>query len=297
MSLISKLLSSFISQGKPVEWEGQTVHPEVSVTIASVTIKDIKKGDKNSWAVDFHADGAKYGINGYINGDEPVAKILEKAQEENETIVVRLEKKRKKNIDPTATMADLTPTMDVARGNVVKITCGVYDFKNEKWILTREAETDPANDPEGTLNTINSVNVSVDDFFNNPTSTSVAAPPTFSGNKEIENKENAIVSMFVFLSEAEIEHDFTIPPKEKRKMAIDLVKAASQIQMNVFNLEAPSYSSYSHTRARFILFKFIEVKYPINEESIKDWKNLVRSVIKSGSALWSWAQVEATKIP
>lgn len=289
MALVSKLIKDFVSTGKPVNYENQQVKPEVKVTIASVYID--KKEEKTNGLLNytFRADGAKFGLGGFINSNEAIVKVLDMADERKEPVCVRFEKKRKKKIDPTTSILELTKDMNTARENIIKTVVGVFDTRTKKWILTREAESNPENDPEGTLAEIDQLSFDTNGFFDQaPAPSAVGAIPSV--DKEQENKENALMSMYFFIAEQEKVNEFQLDPEMRKKCAIVLLRLANQIQEKHFGLTEPSYSAYSHTRARYLIFKWSEVISPLNENAIKNMRDWGSSLIKNGVALWDWCE-------
>lgn len=291
MAIISKLINDYVALGRPIE---DGFRPEVKVTIASVYVsgEDENKGNIN---FTFKADGAKFKLGGYINSSEPVAQVIKLAAEKNEPICVRLEKKRKKNVDPKLGIEEISNTMDVARENIVKTVVGVFDFRTNKWVLTGEAQSSPDEDPAGLLDQIKGLNFQADNFFDSAPEPS-GQPIVSNAQKEKENAENALMTMYFFLVEQEKEHGYTLNSSTRREYAIQLLKLSNLIQMQTFNLEAPSFSAYSHTRARYLVFKWAEVMSPLNGEAIKNFGPWCKAVLKNGSALWGWCQEEVDSL-
>lgn len=290
MSIISKLIKDYVAEGRPIEGG---FRPEVKVTIASVFVdgEDENKGNIN---FTFKADGAKFKLGGYINSSEPVAQVIKLASEKNEPVCVRLEKKRKKNVDPKLGIEEISKDMNTARENIVKTVVGVFDFRTNKWVLTSEAQSNPDEDPTGLLEAIKSLNFKADGFFSEAPES--GQPIVSNAQKEKENAENALMSMYFFLVEQEKEYGYTLNPDKRREYAIQLLKLANLIQMQVFNLEHPHFSAYSHTRARYLVFKWAEVMAPLNEDAISKFGPWCKSVLKNGSALWGWCQSEVDSL-
>lgn len=289
MSITPKLLGDFTALGKTIQHNGADYRPEVAVSMAAAHVKDITDSGKMPSRVIMVVEGAKFELNGYINAQEPVLAILRKAQEENEAVVVRLEKKRKRKVDPTLPIADITATMDIARENIAKIVCGVYDFNNDTWILTREAESNPEEDPAGTIEGVKSCNVDVNGFFNKA-QPAVQGGQVSNAYKEPEAKENALMSMYFFVEEQLAKNEVTIDNEVKKQIAISLLKAANFLQSKMFGLEAPVYSAYSHTRARFLVFKWIENMSPLDANATANLSSWGANLVQNSNDLWEWAR-------
>lgn len=290
MTLISGNIGTFISLDKDMK---DNVRPEVKVSVASVYPEKIDINEKQGVAnCTFKADGAKFPFGGYIAINDPVFKVIEKAHEKSLPLVVRFEKARKKNVDPSLSIEEITATMDIARDNIVRLTVGVFDYNTNKWLLSQEAHTLPTDDPENISSRILSLNYDANDFFNN---SSESKPKSVNPNKEKENCENAIVSMYIFIKEQELANGFTLSDEKRRKLAINLVKMANLIQIKANNLSGPVYSDYSHTRARFLLFKWIETTLPLNEETFTDMKKWSNGIIDETVNLWSWSKENANQ--
>lgn len=111
---------------------------EVSVTIVPNAIVEKMDERKETIAVSLKAPHLKWPITAYINKkDEEVVAVLRSVSAEARPIRVRIETKRKYNIDKSVAFANLGKT------EVVKIVAGVDG------LLTSEALTDPSNDPNG----------------------------------------------------------------------------------------------------------------------------------------------------
>ena len=98
MTLISKLIVDFVGLGKEIDWNNTKVKPEVNVTIASVYIAKRDEPSTGLLSYSFKADGAKYGLNGYINSSESIVKILDLAQERGEAVCVRPKRNARKRL-------------------------------------------------------------------------------------------------------------------------------------------------------------------------------------------------------
>lgn len=296
MTLISKLVGDFVGLGKEVIYKGNKVRPEVKVAIASVYVESKTSKKSGLLNYSFRADGAQYGLNGFINESEAIVKVFDAASEKGEPVCVRFERKRKQKVDPTIPIADLTVDMATAKDNIVKTIVGVWDQNNKKWVLTREAQTNPEFDPEGTQTQIEQLSFDPDGFFDAPVPSGEPAYQSTSAEKEKENGSNALLNMYFFIAEQEKTNNFKLKHTERCKYATLLLKIANKLQVDHFKLENPSYSAYSHTRARYLIFKWAETVAPLNEESIANIKEWGVDLIKKGTAIWNWSEDEIDSI-
>lgn len=278
---------SFVSPGREVAWEGQTVNPEVQVTVVIGKVKSIDENGDNS-KITVSSAPAKFDFHGLTNTSETIVKVLKEAQERDHTLVVRFEKKRRAKIDPTKTIAELAPTMDLGRQNVINTCVGVYNVNTEQWILSDEAQTSPNDDPTSILLGIQKAQVSTDGFFDAPVD---EAPVQRVPRSQANDRANHLLSMFVFLKEKVAEQGFELDDTKVRFFSKNLLNLVDTLQMSLFGLNAPNYTDYSHTRARFLLFSYVDAN-PItevtltNKEAYTEWN---KAFISYNRELWAWA--------
>lgn len=290
MKVTPKLIGDFVALGPEVDFNNKKIRPEVKVAIAAGHIKELKESN-GMYNVIFVIEGAKYDMSGYIGVQEPAAKIMEKAFEEKIAVVLRFEKKRKKKVAADLPIEPLCATLDIARENIIKTTVGIFDYNSKSWVLSREALSNPEEDDSSIMNSIESAAVDVEGFFNS--APVPGAAPIVNSNKEEESRENALMSMYFFVNEQINEKGLTLDNPKRRELAINLLKVANLLQMRMFNLEAPVYSAYSHTRARFLVFKWAEVMIPLTQEHVDNIGPWGANLIKTGQSLWSWCREES----
>lgn len=284
MSQIEKTIASFVADGKPVDG----VTPDVRVEVVSGKVIDIISKN-NSQNIIISVAGEEYKHNGYVGENELVFSLLKKAKELNKTVIVRLERKRKKGIDPKEKILDLTKDMDTARKNVIKLTVGVYDENKKEWLLTNEAESDPAKDPSQVKSGIDSVNYNSNDFFRAPSTPKVVS------NKELNSKSDSLVTLYFFLRERANKLELPINDDLLKEYSKILLSACDYIQTHLFDMKQPVYSDYTYTRTRFLLFNYADHIKDIDGSVLSDvnhFKQWAKEFIKQGGTLWHWALVE-----
>lgn len=294
MAIMQKLLGDFIAKGQEVDFNGGKIRPGVKVSVAAAMVKSIDENNGNANVV-FSVEGAKYTLSGYVNTQETAFKIIEEAYEKKVPVAVRLERKRKKHVAPDRDINEITVDMNIARENITKTFVGVYDYHTEKWILTREAQSNPDEDDPSILSGLNSVNVNIDNFFSNPAQPN-NGPIVSNANKELENKENALMNMYFFVIEQAREQKVKLDNPTAKAMAVKLLEIANYLQVQMFELEAPVYSAYSHTRARYVVFKVVEVFAKINDNTIKDLNSWSKKVAVGSKQIWEWSRNESSSI-
>ena len=181
----------------------------VQVSLASGIPKVERNGSK-SVRVSVKPNIAPKPLGGYIFDDTDVIKIIDKAIETQSQVLLRFEKRRKKGQPLDVPLQTLTPDMGTAAKNVNNALVGVYDFNNEKWILSSNYAK-PENDPEELTNFIKEVrekgeDVNVDDFFTEKVKTengTVSNTITF-------DKQKALLEMYYFIKKEETKNNIDL---------------------------------------------------------------------------------------
>lgn len=272
---VSKALGSHITDGKPREWQGKTVTPNILVTIGSGKIKSLDVGDKTN-LVQIDIEGLKYPFKGYFGNRGPLLKILQIAQKEEKMVCLRFEKKTKPDIDPNISIdCDEFKTMAGAQGKVVTVVAGIYDANTGKWILENEAISNPDNDPEeiklqlGQLAGVDPIG-----FFdkkndiNNTTSTLNLNP-----QHEIAH---SIIMFINFLREVENKYNYTLDNNVRKKLALSLNKGLAVIQKDLYEFVDPCDPSFK--RIRKSIFNYEEKISNLTEEEMKNFKGWMISM-------------------
>lgn len=284
--LREKWLNEFTGLGSPVEHNGTTVRPDTRTSIAIGKVTRLEEAGKNNLKLTLKVAGAKYDFSGFMNDNTPVANLAKQANEEDLTICVRFEKKRKKDVDPTTSIMDLTKDSGIARDNIVNIVAGVYNFNNEQWVLTDDAISNPDEDPAYVADELKKAVYSTEGFFQ---SAEPKGPP-------VDNnwKVNHLISMFTYASEHNYEHKLELDINALRVLANYMLKATDQLQMRANGIPTPNYNDYSHTKSRGMLFSWMRIN-PLTKEimttkgGFNDW---ITRFLNESVAIWEWAKAE-----
>lgn len=292
--LKEKWIPDFIALGAEVEHNGVKVRPETTTSIAIGKISRLDEVGKNNLKLTLKVSGAKYDFSGFLNDNTPVAGLLKQAKEEDLVICARFEKKRKKGVDPTLPIADITVDASTAKDNIVKVVSGVYNFNTEEWILTDDAVSNPAEDPANVKTELDNASYSTEGFFSS-TSTSSSAPkvPT----TDVDRKANHLISMYSYASEHNQENKLDFDDNALKILASYMLTACDQLQMKSYSLEAPNYSDYSHTKARGMLFSWMKLN-PLSKEIMTTkgaFNTWITRFLTESSDIWAWAKSEAEK--
>lgn len=290
--LKEKWLNDFIGLGSPVEHNGKMIRPETRTSIAIGKISKLDEAGKNNLKLTLEVAGAKYDFIGFMNDNTPVSKLAKQAKEENLTICVRFEKKRKKGVDPSKSIDEITKDSFTARDNIVNIVAGVYNFNSEDWVLTDDAISNPDEDPKFVADELKKAVYSTDGFFTSPSKSN-------SGNQTFQPvdtnwKRNHLITMFTYASEHNHEHKLELDYNALKVLANYMLKATDQLQTRANNLPEPNYNDYSHTKARAMLFSWMKIN-PLTKTimttkgGFNDW---ITKFLNESVAIWEWATQE-----
>lgn len=244
---------------------------ELELSFASgIPEKEVKKNGAVNIKV--HPQSADRPLNGYSNESEVIMRIINLSIEKNKPILLRFEQVRKKDIDPTIPIADLKRTMDEGRKNTIKRCVGVYDYNNNKWILSTEAQSDPDQDPADVAAVIRgAIDVDVDEgtFFQEK--------KPFIPLTEKFHKNQQVITMYFFVKEQETKHGFELTEDRRLEVAKLSLIVANKIQQHITKSDYVNYNGYEHTRARAMVFNMTEHFYPLtkdiveSDDKLKDW--------------------------
>lgn len=295
---LTKDFGAFVAKGQEIEDKNEKIRPEVKVSViaAHVTSCDEKNGTLNCV---FNVDGQEFKHNGYVWANTIVGRLIKEAFDKEYIICVRLEKKRKKNVDPRLPIVDISSSLEVAKKNIVKTTVGVFNYNTKKWLLTDDAQSSPSEDPEDLLGKILSLEVSTDEFFGQQGAQSNGNAQYVSANRNQDSAETVLLNLFYYLfgEEKRITNNqgTVINTATRQKYAKILLRACDYVQVTSLNLEKPIPGAYSHTRTRMLLFKFGENAYPLTKEILTDepkFKEWVKKYMSTSIALCNWAAKE-----
>ena len=288
--LKEKWINDFTSLGAEVEVGGEKVRPDTKTSIAIGKIFSMEEVGRNNLKAVLKVPGAKYDFSGFMNDNNPVADLLKQAKELDAPIAVRFEKKRKKDVDPKATITELTVDSATARDNIVNIVAGVYNYSTKEWILTDDAVSNPAEDPAHVVQELEAASYSTANFFDSD-------KPKRIVTTDKDQKVNHLISMYNFAAEHNLEHEIGLKDEFLRILAGLMLKACDQLQMKMKNLDAPNYSDYSHTKARGMLFSWMRVN-PLTQETITKkgaFNEWINQFLTENQELYEWAQAEVDK--
>lgn len=287
--LKEKWLKEFVSLGAEVDHNGQKVRPNTRTSVVIGKIARLEEAGKNNLKGTVKVPGAKFDFSGFLNDNTPVANLLKQSKEKELPVCVRLERKRKKGVDPTLDIMDITKTPEMARDNIIWIIAGVYNFGNSEWILTDDAVSNPSEDPGYVKTEIENSSYSTAGFFQSD------APKITSTDKDW--KVNHLISMYTYGSEHNLDNEIGLKAAELKILAIYMLKAADQLQMKVKGIPAPNYNDYSHTKVRGMLFSWMRVN-PLSREimtakgGFNEW---ISRFLEESLAVWGWANAEVDK--
>lgn len=288
--LKEKFINGFITKGPEVEHNGEKLRPNTTTSVAIGKVSGLEESGNNNLKCVVKVPGAKFDFSGYLNDNTPVANLLREAKENDYPICVRFERKRKKDADPTKDISELTSSMDVARDNVVWITAGVFNFSTEEWILTDDAVSNPDEDPDYVNQEIKNASYSTEGFFQSSNTPKLQTT-------DLDWKANHLLSMHSYAAEHSIDNEIDLNEKEIKVLAIYMLRAVDQLQMEVKNIASPNYNDYSHTKARGILFSWMR-QNPLSREIMSvqgGFNKWVRTFLAESVELWAWANEEAQK--
>lgn len=287
--LKEKWLKEFISLGKEVEHNGQRVRPNTRTSVVIGKVVRLDESGKNNLKATVKVAGAKFDFSGFLNDNTPVATLMKQAKEKDVAIPVRLERKRKKNVDPTLDIMAITKDASTAKDHVVWIVGGVYNLTTNEWILTDDAVSTPDEDPTYVVSEIKSASYNTEGFFESNT------PKLKTTDKDW--KVNHLVSMYTYAGEHNFDNEIGLKMPELKILAIYMLKAVDQLQMKAKGIQAPNYNDYSHTKARGMLFSWMRIN-PLSREimgkkgGFNEW---ISRFIEENLEIWNWATDEVNK--
>ena len=288
-TLQEKWIPDFVALGPAVQHEGKTVRPETRVSIAIGKVSEMKESGKNNYKAEVLVSGAKFPFSGFLNGNSPVAKLLFEAQEKEAVVAVRFERKRKKDVDPTTPIMELTKDANTAKDNIVWVVAGVYNFNDNSWILTDDGQSSPTEDDPSVEAELGKLSYTTEGFFETP---KVKVQTTDS-----DWQINHLVSMFTYASEHNFENKLDLEVKQIKFLAKYMLRACDQLQTKTLNLPAPNYTDYSHTKVRGMLFSWMRVN-PLTKEvmsSKADFTAWITKFLEDSLEVWEWATTEVEK--
>lgn len=260
----------------------------VQISLAS-GIPRVERNGSKSVRVTVKPNIAPKPLGGYIFDDTDVIKIIDKAIETQSQVLLRFETRRKKGQPLDVPLSTLKPNMEIAAKNVNNALVGVYDFNNEKWILSSNYAK-PENDPEELTNFIKEVrekgeDVNVDEFFTQKTK----QENNTITNLNVFDKQKALLEMYYAIKKEEIKNNINLDIETRKDLSEKLLEVANKLQELITNNQDVNYNDLSHEKARYLVISYIKEIEPLNENSIIDIKGWRNRAYKYSKDLIIWS--------
>lgn len=264
------------------------LHGEVAVGLYCGVPRLIQaKAGSPSYRVEVHPAIAKFTGKGYVHINSSLFKILEKAVEKEERIIVRFEKQRKKGVDINIPIAEISSEISIAQKNINLSCVGIFNPKTKKWILDQNYG-DPAKDTVEVKSKLQEIlageegEVDPDEFF--------AAPEVKVANPLSFDKQQHLITMYYFIMGREQKYGVSLKDNVRESMARDLLALTDSIQKLIKEADVVDYKDYSHTRARYMLFTYEELVRNLDKEGLSDFNNWKAGAYESAKAVLQWAK-------
>lgn len=274
------LKSVFCAPKEPIQQiGGGDTKISIACGIPEVSVKG------SSYLVSIFPERAEYGVKGYYHESAKFAKLIQKASDEKQEIMILTEKHRKKGVSNETPIETLTENMKEARNSIVHACVGVYDFNNSKWILDGN-RTDPENYPGEVQQAIAQAKsaevIDEEAFFQPPT------PKLFIPNPAGWDEQQQMLTMYFFVTDCEKKYDYQLSEQHRKEFAKKALQVADEFQKLMKETNIVDYKDYSHTRARFLLFSCEQNLVPFDGEAVKDVQKWCREIYKRGKSLIEW---------
>lgn len=257
----------------------------------------------------FSVENTKYKVTGHTPVDSNLMPLVSSAYESGEPIHFRIEIRRKKNLDRTLSMEEVTAGED-GRKNVFRSLCAVKEEGSEDWTISPFTVTRLEDDPKSGGNGLYSAydmedtKVSVTTGRNVSKSEAYEPAPYVSFLRDGRINPGSIaasvpLNMLSFLLEWDRDNPESQIGERKHAVAAKLMlSAANELQLSIWGgeLTTPDLGSGSHTRARALVFEVTRSYLPLtpeivaSKESMLEWR---QAVVDKGLAMWKWSISEA----
>ena len=132
--------------------DAQGVRAEVRVSTGFALVSDLsnpKRRDSPMVKFGFSTEDSQYPTQGWVNKetDEEIYTILKNAYDNQEAVGFRIEVQRKKNVDRSIPIADISKEMKVAFENTFRYVVAVRTDESEDWVVGSHMVTLFAEDP------------------------------------------------------------------------------------------------------------------------------------------------------
>ena len=246
----------------------------------------VTKYKGSTYSVKLPVSHAKYPASGYIYEGSKLHEILTMAQEKGERVLVRVEKQRKKGIDPSLKIDDLTVDLTTAQKNVVTAMVGVYDFSSNKWII-EGGHSNPENDPETVKAFLVDVqngteDVNAEKFFEQQ------KPKIIIPNPQNFDYQQQLLTMYYFIKEKENAYEYELTEDQRRDFAKRILRLADEIQKLIKLADIVDYKDYSHTRARYLIFSYESNFANLNKDTIVNINEWIKNAYGHAKDIINW---------
>lgn len=295
----------FVSHDGP---DSDNIRAEVKVVKGFGIPKSIDPSDKGKAVkVVFPVDNTKWPSAGWAPADGNVMEVVQEAHDADEPLHFRIETIRKKGVDRSDSIMELTKGSDAARENAFKSLAAVKRETDDEWTISNRAMTrldeDPT--PEGGSSA-----------YDHPIENLKPKSKPKGGGREsapyeLYNRDGSLnlgsfavgvpAGMFSYAAELNNTNDLGFNEKQLRTIAKTLLALANKLQVAVHDgaLESPDLNAASHTRARAILFETVRTLTPITSETLESGESLNKWAAEAAQkalALWRWSIAEVERI-
>ena len=257
---------------------------EVIVEFVSAVPVITPKG--KSYLVEMKPEHLQFGVSGYVPAESELGEIFRRASETKTVILARFEKHRKKGVDVNIPIEELTANMNIARENINKSFCGVFNKNTNKWDMMG-GDFPPENDTEEMIQCVRDITkefekLDVDGFFEEK-----KAPTIKSDDFD---KSQVVMTLYYTLIDYENKNGFSLDEEQRRAVTVKLLKLCDEIQKVILKSDQVDYRDYSHVRARFLVFSYAEKIEPITPEVLNNINNWLTRCLTKSKHIIEWSE-------
>lgn len=280
-----KLRSEFRTIGvRQTETKGDVV-----VTLASgkPILEKSRKGVVNKVVI--VPERAQYDITGYFLPDKQLASLLKEAVDNNHDVLLMFEKQRKKGVDESIPIVELSKDTKTAKDKVVNTCVGIYNFTKNTWFI-EGGYSNPEDDKEDILRFVNRIKqeeVDLENFFDTPREENKVFVP----NAKDFDKKQAILNLYFWLIDTEKKFAYELTEEQRRSVVEKLLKLSNHLYGKIKQVNTDdyiNYGEYAHTRARMVVFRFGEVVKPLVKSELVNIKQWLKECVEYYEELDSW---------
>lgn len=238
--------------------KGQCGEVSVNLAVGTTTIDPSTNGKAIN--VKVMPENAKYGLSGYVGKSYDLAKIAQRAVEKGTKLLYRFEQRRKPHLDVNIPMAELKPDVQSGRENTLKVLAGIYNFNENKWILSNDIAAYPDNDPQALKDFINNCTaIDIDSVLEGP----VEIKTDYSYNAKVQ-----LFDIYSFLQAQEQKLNFELSLKEKLIATIRLLNLVEKIQTIITQQNQVIYDSKTFEDAKKMVFNSLNSSGELSKENL-----------------------------